>query len=58
MLVSNYKEEFKKLSFQVESLKNRKRNTFNLKEKDYFNNLIIELYRQIDNLLDMYNKEK
>ena len=57
MLKTNIQEEFKKLSFQLESLEAQRNNTFNLKEKSILKGRIDFILKQIDVLLDEYNQE-
>ena len=57
MLKTNIQEEFKKLSFQLESLEAQRYNTFDLKEKSILKGRIDFILKQIDVLLDEYNQE-
>ena len=57
MLKTNIQEEFKRLSFQLESLEAQRNNTFDLKEKSILKGRIDFIMKQIDVLLDEYNQE-
>ena len=56
MLMTNYKEKFKRLAIRLESLKNQKENTFNLKTKDFLNKHMIDIKDEINEILDEYNR--
>ena len=56
MLKTNFREEFKKYSLQLESLENQLDNTFDLKEKEILKTKIQKIIQEIDKILDEYNK--
>ena len=58
MLKTNFEAEFKKLSFQLERLKNQLYYTFDLKKKEQLKSDIKNIYSNIDNILDEYNRER
>lgn len=56
MLEIDYQKEFKKLYLQLESNENQLQHTFVIKEKDLLRLRIKNMLKQIDKILDEYNK--
>lgn len=53
--IETAKEEFDKLSEEIETLKPTIRHTFNIKEKDAIRDKIKKNTKRIDEILDEYN---
>jgi len=58
MLTTDYKEKFKKLCVDYNIIQEKLYNTFDLKDKNLLKLRIENTLKQIDKILDEYNKEK